>query len=208
MFGYRVDLSVIMDHFPLTWTYITICRCLTRSCSSDHSCRTCLIIPGVFLYIFVGSPRINRIEFTIPSTVAIKYKGIMNITAHIIAFPKPEMYWQLRQNGSYLNVSKGITNSFNINRQSSNLVKSNLTEADFGTYSVYAYNGVQNTHYLLHSVIVVPASKYIIHILRLLTCMRTFTCTGIYTYTYKLNDREVYATRTHTSTILRIFLQI
>jgi hypothetical protein len=36
------------------------------------------------------------------------------------------------------------------------------TEEDFGTYSVYAYNGVGSTHYLLHSVVVVPASKYII----------------------------------------------
>ena len=72
------------------------------------------------------------------------------------------MYWQLDQNGSYSNVSSGITNSFNINRQSSNLVKSNLTEADFGTYNVYAYTGVGSTHYLLYSVVVVPASKYII----------------------------------------------
>jgi hypothetical protein len=136
-------------------------RCFTHY-SSNHSYRTFLIFPGVF-YIFVGSPRINRIGFTIPSTVAINDKGILNITAHIIAFPKPEMYWQFGQNGSYLNVSKGITNSFkfNSNRHSSNLVKNNLTEEDFGTYSVYAYNGVGNTHYLLHSVVVVPASKYI-----------------------------------------------
>ena len=131
------------------------------TCSSEHSCRTCLIFTGV-LYIFVGSPRINRIEFDIPSTVAIKDKEILNITAYIIAFPKPEMYWQFGQNGSYMNVSSGITNSFNVNRQSSNLVKSNLTEEDFGTYSVYAYNGVGSTHYFLHSVVVVPASKYII----------------------------------------------
>ena len=94
--------------------------------------------------------------------VAIKDKGILNITAHIIAFPKPEMYWQFGQNGSYVNVSSGITNRFNINRHSSNLVKRNLTQDDFGTYSVYAYNGVGNAHYLLHSVVVVPASKYII----------------------------------------------
>ena len=94
--------------------------------------------------------------------VAIKYKGMLNITTHIIAFPKPKMYWQFGQSGSYVNVSKGITNRFSINRHSSNLVKSNLTEEDFGTYSVYAYNGVGSTHYLLHSVVVVPASKYII----------------------------------------------
>ena len=131
------------------------------TCSSEHSCRTCLIFTGV-LYIFVGSPRINRIEFDIPSTVAIKDKEILNITAHIIAFPKPEIYWQFGQNGSYFNVSSEITNNFNINRQSSNLVKSNLTEENFGTYSIYAYNGVGGTHYLLHSVVVVPASKYII----------------------------------------------
>ena len=138
-----------------------IYRCFTNSCSSYHSCCTCLIITDV-LYIFVGSPRINRIEFTIHSTIAIKDKGMLNITAHIIAFPKPEMYWQFGQNGSYFNVSNGITNSFNINRHASNLVKSNLTEDDFGTYSVYAYNSVGSTHYLLHSVVVVPASKYII----------------------------------------------
>ena len=114
------------------------------------------------LLYFLGSPRVNRNEFDIPSTVAIKDKGILNITAHIIAFPKPEIYWQFGQNWSYLNVSKGITNSSNINRHSSNLVKSNLKEEDFGIYSVYAYNGVGNTHYLLHSVFVVPASKYTI----------------------------------------------
>jgi hypothetical protein len=131
------------------------------TCSSDHSCCTCLIIPDV-LHICVGSPRINRIAFDIPSTVAVKDKDILNITVHIIAFPKPEIYWQFGQNGSYFNVSSGITNSFNINRQSSNLVKSNLTEADYGNYSVYAYNGVGSIHYLLHSVVVVPASKYII----------------------------------------------
>ena len=139
----------------------TIYLCFTHSCTPDHSCRTCLIIPDEF-YIFVGSPRINRIEFDIPSTIAIKDKEILNITAHIIAFPKPEIYWQFGQNWPYLNVSKGITNSSNINRHSSNLVKSNLKEEDFGIYSVYAYNGVGNTHYLLHSVVVVPASKYII----------------------------------------------
>jgi len=137
-----------------------IYRCFTHSCSSDHSCCTCLIIPDV-LYIFVGSPRINRIGFAIPSTIAIKDKEILNITAQVIAFPKPEIYWQFGQNGSYLNVSKGITNSFYTNRQSSNLVKSNVTEEDFGHYSVYAYNGVGSIHYLLHSVVVVPASKYI-----------------------------------------------
>ena len=131
------------------------------TCSSDNFCRTYLIIPGVF-YIFVGSPRINRIGFNIPSTVAIKDKDILNITAHIIAFPKPGLYWQFGQNGSYMNVSNGITNSFNINRHSSNLVKRNLTEENVGTYSVYAYNGVGSTHYLLHSTVVVPASKYII----------------------------------------------
>jgi hypothetical protein len=38
---------------------------------------------------------------------------MLNITAHIIAFPKPEMYWQFGQNGLYINVSSGITNSFN-----------------------------------------------------------------------------------------------
>ena len=138
-----------------------IYRCFTHSCYSDHSCCTYLIIPDVVLNICVGSPRINSIEFTIPSTIAIKDTGILNITAHMIAFPKPEMYWQFGQNGSYLNVSSGITNSCNINRHSSNLVKSNLIEEDFGTYSVYAYNGVGSTHYLLHSVVVVPASKYI-----------------------------------------------
>jgi hypothetical protein len=58
--------------------------------------------------------------------VAIKDKGMLNITAHIIAFPKQEIYWQFGQSGSYVNVSSGITNSFNINRHSSNLVKSNL----------------------------------------------------------------------------------
>ena len=160
--GYRVDLSLIMNHFLLTWTYITIYLCFTRSCSSDYYCRTFLIITGV-LYIFVGSPRINWIEFTIPSMVAIKDKGMLNITAHIIAFPKQEIYWQFGQSGSYVNVSSGITNSFNINRHSSNLVKSNLTQYDFGNYSVYAYNGVGDTHYLLHSVLVVHASKYIIY---------------------------------------------
>jgi hypothetical protein len=129
----------------------------TTTSSSVHSCRTYLFIPGVF-YICVGSSRINRIGFDIPSTVAIKDKDILNITAHIIAFPKPEIYWQFGQNGSYMNVSSGITNSFNINRQSSNLVKRNFTEENFGTYSVYAYNGVGSTHYLLHSVVVVPAS--------------------------------------------------
>jgi hypothetical protein len=138
-----------------------IYRCFTPSCSSDHSCCACLIITDV-LYICVGSPRINRIEFTIPSTIAIKDKGILNITAHVNAFPKPEMYWQFGQNISYCNVSSGITNNFDMNTHSSNLVKSNLTEEDFGTYSLYAYNGVGNTHYLLHSVVVVPASKYII----------------------------------------------
>ena len=135
-----------------------IYRCFTHSCSSYHSCCACLIITDV-LYIFVGSPRINRVEFTIPSTIAIKDKGVLNITAHIIAFPKPEMYWQFGQNGSYVNDSSGITNRFDINRHLSNLVKSNLTEEDFGTYNVYAYNSVVITHSLLHSVVVVPASK-------------------------------------------------
>ena len=100
-------------------------------------------------------------EFDISSTVAIHDQDILNITAHIIAFPKPEIYWQFGQNGSYFNVSTGIINSFNINRQSSNLVKGNLTEDNFGNYSVYAYNGVGSTHYLLHSIVVIPASKYI-----------------------------------------------
>ena len=104
-------------------------------------------------------PRINWIEFTIPSMVAIKDKGMLNITAHIIAFPKQEIYWQFGQSGSYVNVSSGITNSFNINRHSSNLVKSNLTHDDFGTYYVFASNGVGNINYLLHSVVVVHARK-------------------------------------------------
>jgi hypothetical protein len=56
-------------------------------------------------------------------------------------FPKPEMYWQFGQNGLYIDVSNGITNSFNINRHSSNLVKRNVVETDFGNYRLYGYNG-------------------------------------------------------------------
>ena len=126
-----------------------------------YTCQAVNMLGGDNRYVDVKvkcSPRINSIEFTIPSTIAVKDKGILNITAHMIAFPKPEMYWQFVRNGSYLNVSSGITNSFNSNRHSSNLVKSNLIAEDFGTYSVYAYNGVGSTHYLLHSVVVVPVS--------------------------------------------------
>jgi hypothetical protein len=54
----------------------------------------------------------------IPSTITIKDGEMLNITAHIIAFPKPEMYWQFGQNGLCINVSSRITNSFNINIQS------------------------------------------------------------------------------------------
>ena len=86
---------------------------------------------------------------------------MLNITAHIIAFPKPEMYWQFGQNGLYINVSSGITNSFNINRHSSNLVKRNAVETDFGRYLLYAYNGVGNTQCFLHSFVVIPEGRYI-----------------------------------------------
>jgi hypothetical protein len=88
---------------------------------------------------------------------------MLNITTHIIAFPKPEMYWQFGQNGLYINVSSGITNSFNINRYSSYLVKRNIIEADFGIYRLYAYNGVGSIQYFLHSFVVLPESKYIIN---------------------------------------------
>jgi hypothetical protein len=88
---------------------------------------------------------------------------MLNITAHIIAFPKPEMYWQLGQNGLYINISIGITNSFKINRHSSNLVKRNVVETDYGRYRLYAYNGGGNTKCFLHSFVVLPESKYIIN---------------------------------------------
>jgi hypothetical protein len=84
---------------------------------------------------------------------------MLNVTAHIIAFPKPEMYWQFGQNGLYINVSSGITNSFNINRHSSNLIKRNVVETDFGSYRLYAYNGVGNTQYILHSFVVIPEGR-------------------------------------------------
>ena len=86
---------------------------------------------------------------------------MLNVTAHIIAFLKPEMYWQFGQNGLYLNVSSGITNSFNINRHSSNLVKRNVVETDFGIYHLYGYNGVGSTQYFLHSSVVIPEGRYI-----------------------------------------------
>jgi hypothetical protein len=88
---------------------------------------------------------------------------MLNITAHIIAFPKPEMYWQFGQNGLYINVSSGITNSLNINRHSSNLVKRNVVETDFGRCRLYAYNGVGSTQYFMHSFVVLPEIKYIIN---------------------------------------------
>ena len=88
---------------------------------------------------------------------------MLNITAHIIAFPEPDMYWQFGQNGLYINVSSGITNSFNINRHSSNLVKRNVVETDFGRYRLYAYNGVGSTQYFMHSFVVLPESKYIVN---------------------------------------------
>jgi hypothetical protein len=93
--------------------------------------------------------------------ITIKDGEMLNVTAHIIAFPKPEMYWQFGQNGLYINVSNGITNSFNINRHSSNLVKKNVVETDFGRYRLYAYNGVGNTQYFLHSFVVIPEGRYI-----------------------------------------------
>ena len=96
-----------------------------------------------------------------PSTITIKDGEMLNITAHIIAFPKPEMYWQFGQNGLNINVSSGISNNFNINRHSSSLVKRNLVETDLGRYSLHAYNGVGSTQYFLHSFIVLPESKYI-----------------------------------------------
>jgi hypothetical protein len=88
---------------------------------------------------------------------------MLNITAHIIAFPKPEIYWQFGQNGLCINVSSGITNSFNIKRHSSSLVKRNVAETDFGMYRLYAYNSVGSTQYLLHSFVVLPEGRYIFH---------------------------------------------
>jgi hypothetical protein len=89
---------------------------------------------------------------------------MLNVTAHIIAFPKPEIYWQLGQNGLCINVSSGITNSFNINRHSSSLVKRNVAETDFGMYRrLYAYNGVGSTQYFLYSFVVLPEGGYTFH---------------------------------------------
>jgi hypothetical protein len=106
---------------------------------------------------------------------------MLNITAHIIAFPKPEMYWQFGQNGLCINVSSGITNSFNINRHSSNIVKRNVVETDFGIYRLYVYNGVGNTQYFLHSFVVLPESKYIINsIFQKIICVTPGTCNIIY----------------------------
>jgi hypothetical protein len=53
-----------------------------------------------------------KTEFTIPSTITIKDREMLNITAHIIAFPKPEMYWQFGQNV----IVEGIVNSTSLIR--------------------------------------------------------------------------------------------
>jgi hypothetical protein len=76
-------------------------------------------------------------EYKLPAivTITIKDGEMLNITAHIIAFPKPEMYWQFGQNGLCINVSSGITNSFNINRDIVEVITKHDKNTRIQTYS-------------------------------------------------------------------------
>lgn len=93
--------------------------------------------------------------------IAVKDQEPLNITAPIIAFPEPFIYWTFVNNISLVNVTHKTSNRIIKNRVFSNLYIANVTEEDFGFYLVYAFNEIGKTTNAIHTFEVIPASKFI-----------------------------------------------
>jgi hypothetical protein len=114
-----------------------------------------------FLFIFFkGHPRSAII---LETTIAMTNKQrTLNITVPIIAYPQPtSIRWTFIQNGNtdITDVdSKYITTMYGVYQHVSRLIKDNVTNSEYGVYSINVANNIGP--YFQHDVKVVAESKY------------------------------------------------
>ena len=113
---------------------------------------------------FKGHPRSAII---LDTTIAITNKQrTLNIAVPIISYPQPTLIgWTFIQNGTtYITdvESTYITTTYGIYQHVSQLIKDDLTDSYYGTYSINVSNNIEP--YFQHDFKVVPESKDVLHI--------------------------------------------
>ena len=109
-----------------------------------------------------GHPRSTII---LDTTIAITNKHrTLNITVPIISYPRPTLIrWTFIQNGNteITDVdSKYITTTYGVYQHVSQLIKDDLTDSEYGLYSINVSNNIGP--YFQHDFNVVEESKYVL----------------------------------------------
>ena len=142
-------------------------------------------------HIFLkGHPRSTII---LDTTIAITNKQpTLNITVPIISYPRPTVIrWTFIQNGN--TEITGITTSYGVYQHVLQLIKDDLTDSEYGLYSLNVSNNIGP--YFQHDFNVVEESKYVLikyvikvtyyllnlkkHIIQLLEAFNTFIVLSI-----------------------------
>jgi hypothetical protein len=110
-----------------------------------------------------------RSAIILETTVAITNKQrTLNITVPIIAYPQPTLItWTFIQNGTtdITDVdNEYITTMYGVYQHVSQLIKDNVTNSEYGEYSINVANNIGP--YFQHDVKVIAESKYVLYIQR------------------------------------------
>ena len=111
---------------------------------------------------FKGHPRSATI---LETTIVITNKQrTLNITVPIISYPPPTLIrWTFTQNGTtdITDIdSKYITTVYGVYQHVSQLIKDNVTDSEYGTYSIKVSNNI--APYFQHDFNVVEESKHVL----------------------------------------------
>jgi hypothetical protein len=94
-----------------------------------------------------------------PTTIGVTNEEGLNITVFLIAYPTPVIQWVFTSD--IINATIKSTDApFNVFAHVSNVHKANMTLTDFGSYTIFAFNGIGEMY--KKTFIVIPQSKMLI----------------------------------------------
>ena len=94
---------------------------------------------------FVGSPRRDT-TFELPENqIGLTLGQHLKMQIHIIAYPLPVVEWRFRSADNYTKEKwSSSCNQTNLFKHTASFEIDNITEADFGQYSIFVHNGLGN----------------------------------------------------------------
>ena len=106
-----------------------------------------------------GTPKLNKFEHEAADLIAVKENEPLQITVQTLAYPQPVLIWQFKKNQHVTNITNGVTNRHSVNRHTSSLIIFGMKEDNFGVYTIYGSNTVDNINHRINSYHVVAAHK-------------------------------------------------